>query len=79
MARVAIGITGVGNCAFRATEAEKLLTGVKPAPDVLSRACAHASDGVAASEDIHASAAYRLDLTRIFARRAMEKAIERAG
>jgi carbon-monoxide dehydrogenase medium subunit len=76
---VSIGITGVANSAFRATETEKLLTGVKPDADTLKSACEHAADGVIALEDIHASADYRLDLARIYTRRALEKAIERAG
>jgi len=79
LSRVAIGITGVANSAFRATETEKLLTGVKPDEDTLKSACEHAADGVIALEDIHASADYRLDLARIYTRRALEKAIERAG
>jgi len=79
ISHAAVGITGVGSRAFRASETEKLLRGVKPAADVLKRACEHASDGIIALEDIHASADYRLDLARIFARRALEKAIERAG
>ena len=78
MAKVAIGITGVGNRAFRATETEKALKGQKPTTDLLKRACEKASSGVIALEDIHASADYRLDLARIFARRAVEAAIERA-
>lgn len=79
LANVAIGITGVGNRAFRAAETEKALKGAKPAADALRKACALASNGVTALGDIHASAEYRLDLARIFARRALEKAIERAG
>jgi CO/xanthine dehydrogenase FAD-binding subunit len=37
------------------------------------------SDGVIALEDIHASADYRLDLARIYTRRAIQAAVERAG
>ena len=77
-ARIAVGITGVGSRAFRAAETERVLQGAKPTADVLRRACEHASDGVTALEDIHASAEYRLDLARIYARRAIERAIERA-
>ncbi len=79
LANVAIGITGVGNRAFRATETEKALKGQKPSGGVLRKACERAADGVIPLEDIHASGEYRLDLARIFARRALEAAIERAG
>ena len=76
--KIAIGITGVGSRAFRAAETEKMLQGATPSVEVLKRACEHASKDVIALEDIHASAEYRLDLARIFARRAVERAIERA-
>jgi len=76
---VGIGITGVGNHAFRATDTEKALNGQKPAPDLLKKACESAGKGIIALDDIHASANYRLDLARVFSRRALEAAIERAG
>jgi CO/xanthine dehydrogenase FAD-binding subunit len=44
---------------------------------VLRSACEKASSGITALEDIHAPAEYRLDLARIYARRALEKAIAR--
>jgi len=76
---VSIGITGVANRAFRATETEKALIGQKPSATLLRSACEKASNGVTALEDIHASADYRLDLARIYARRALEKALERVS
>jgi carbon-monoxide dehydrogenase medium subunit len=78
LSNVAIGITGVGSHAFRATKAEATLKGQKPSVDLLKAACEKASDGIIALEDIHASADYRLDLARIYARRALEAAIGRA-
>ena len=79
MTNVAIGITGVGSHAFRAGKTEAALRNQKPSTDVIKAACEKASDGIIALEDIHASADYRLDLARIYARRAVEAAIERAG
>jgi aerobic carbon-monoxide dehydrogenase medium subunit len=79
LANVGIGITGVASRAFRASKTEAALRGQKPSPDILKGACEKASDGVIALEDIHASADYRLDLARIYARRAIQAAIERAG
>jgi carbon-monoxide dehydrogenase medium subunit len=78
VSNVAIGITGVGSHAFRASKAEAALKGQKPTPDVLSAACEKTSDGIIALDDIHASADYRLDLARIYARRAVQAAVERA-
>ncbi len=79
IASVGVGITGVGSHAFRATETEKALTGKKPTADVLRSACEKASAGITALDDIHASAEYRLDLARIYARRALERALDRIG
>lgn len=79
LSQVAVGITGVGSRAYRATETEKELRGQKPTADALKKAAQKAADEVVALADIHASADYRLDLARIYARRALEKAIERAG
>jgi carbon-monoxide dehydrogenase medium subunit len=42
------------------------------------QAAARATDGVEALADIHASAEYRLHLTRVYTRRALQRAIERA-
>jgi carbon-monoxide dehydrogenase medium subunit len=78
LSNVAIGVTGIGSHAFRATKSEAVLRGQKPAADVIRSACNMASDGVIALSDIHASDEYRLDLARIYARRAVEAAIERA-
>jgi aerobic carbon-monoxide dehydrogenase medium subunit len=83
ISNAALGVTGVGSRAFRATAAEAALKGLwaDSATDAtaIRAACGKASDGIVALEDIHASAEYRLDLARIFARRAVEAAIDRAG
>jgi carbon-monoxide dehydrogenase medium subunit len=79
LSNVAIGITGVGNRAFRAAKTEAELKGQKPSVDMLKKACEKASDGVVALDDIHASADYRLDLARVFAKRALQAAIDRAN
>ena len=77
--KLGIGITGVGAKAFRATTTELALRGQKPSAALLRDACGTAAAGVTALDDIHASADYRLDLASVYSRRALEKAIERAG
>jgi len=79
IANAAIGVTVVASYVYRAGKTEAALKGQKPAADVIRAACEKASDGVIALEDIHASADYRLDLARVFARRAVRAAIERIG
>src|SRR6185369_16220372 len=54
LSNVAIGITGVGSHAFRASKTEAALKGQKPSIDLLKAACEKASDGIIALEDIHA-------------------------
>jgi carbon-monoxide dehydrogenase medium subunit len=68
----------VGSHAVRAGETEKALKGIQPTTELLEAACARAAAGVVALDDIHASADYRLDLARVFTRRAVLAAIERA-
>jgi carbon-monoxide dehydrogenase medium subunit len=79
LSNVAVGMTGVGSYAFRAGKTEAALRGQKPTVAAIKSACDRAGDGIIALDDIHASADYRLDLARIYARRAVEAAIERAG
>jgi carbon-monoxide dehydrogenase medium subunit len=78
ISNAAIGITGVASYAFRASTVETALKGIKPSPDTLKKACQRAADGFIALDDIHASADYRMDLARIYSRRALQAAIDRA-
>ena len=75
---VAVGITGVGNTAFRAHATERALRGQPATAEAVAQAAAQAVDGVEALEDIHASPEYRLHLARVYTKRALHKAIERA-
>lgn len=77
LSRVSVGVTGVAGRAFRASSTEEALLGRKPDSAMLAQGAAKAARGVTALDDIHASAEYRLDLARIFTRRAMERALER--
>ncbi len=72
----ALGVTGLAPKAYRAVSTEALLKG-KPLDDLSVSAAAAKADADAsdAMEDIHASGEYRRHLTRIYARRAIMKAI----
>jgi carbon-monoxide dehydrogenase medium subunit len=76
--QVAVGITGVDNKAFRARATEAALHGQAATEAAISQATAQATDGAEALEDIHASADYRLHLARVYAKRALLQAVERA-
>lgn len=77
--RVGIGVTGIGSKAYRATAVEDALRGKSPSAKRLEEAAAHAADGIEANADLYASAEYRAHLARVYTRRALEKALERAG
>jgi aerobic carbon-monoxide dehydrogenase medium subunit len=77
--RAAVGITGIGSKAYRATAVENVLAGKSPSAKRLAEAAAHAVDGVEANSDLYASAEYRAHLARVYTRRALEKVLERAS
>lgn len=74
-----IGITGVGPKAYRATGVEAALQGKLPSARRLVEASSRAADAVEANGDLYASAEYRQHLARVYTRRALEKALERAA
>jgi carbon-monoxide dehydrogenase medium subunit len=75
---VSVGITGIGPKTYRATGVELALRGKSPTARHLQDASAHAADGVEANSDLYASAEYRAHLARVYTRRALERAAERA-
>ncbi len=75
---VRVGITGVSPVAYRAKAVEEAVVGQDPTDELLAQASGAASDGIEANADIHAGAAYRLHLARVFTRRALILARDRA-
>jgi len=76
--RAAIGVAGVAAAAYRATESERALTGSKGDAKAIAGAAAKAANGITALSDLAASADYRKHLVTVYAKRAIERAIERA-
>ncbi len=74
----AVGITGVGPKAYRASAVEKALRGKNPSAKILADAARHAAKGIEPLSDLHASAEYRREMAVVFTRRALERALERA-
>lgn len=68
-----IGITGVADVAYRARSAEAAY------PQGAAAAAEQATDGVTVNGDIHADAAYRTAMARVYTRRAIEAALARLG
>jgi len=76
--RAAIAVTGAAASPFRATAAERAIVGTRGDANAVVAAAAKAADGVEAMSDLVASAEFRRHLVTVYARRALERAIEHA-
>jgi carbon-monoxide dehydrogenase medium subunit len=72
-----VGVTGVGETAYRASSVEAALTGSDGSAAAIAAAAAHATDGITVRSDIHADAAYRAAMAVAYTRRAIEAALAR--
>jgi len=72
-----IGITGVGDVAYRATAVEAALAAGDRSPESVKRAAAHAGDGQTIASDIHADREYRAEMAQVYTRRAIDAAMAR--
>jgi carbon-monoxide dehydrogenase medium subunit len=76
--RAAIGVTGAAAGPFRATAAERALAGTRGDANAIAAAVAKVTDGVTTLSDLTASSEFRQHLAQVYARRALERALERA-
>jgi len=76
---VRVAVTGATESQFRATGVEDALTGTACTDVNLRAAAAHATNGQELANDIHADAAYRGQMAQVLVRRALERALKRAG
>lgn len=76
-ARIAIGGLGSGPCRAIATEME--LKGKPPTPQIIAMAAAKAAEETDPVEDSYASAEYKRHVATVYARKAIEAALERAA
>ena len=74
-----IGLTNVSPVPMRATGAEAALVGKAPSEGVLEAAGEAAAAECDPSKDLRGSVEYKRDLTRVLTKRAVAKAVERAG
>jgi carbon-monoxide dehydrogenase medium subunit len=77
--RAAVSLCGVAGTPVRATAAEARLVGSTPTPEALEAAATAAADGLDPPSDVQGSGAYRRKLARVFVRRALLLAVERAN
>ena len=78
VAHAAIGVAGAAAAAYRATTAEQALIGSNGDAKAIADASAKAADGITALTDLAASGEYRKALVTVYAKRAIERAMERA-
>ena len=72
--KIAVGITGVADIAYRAASVESALTGKPLTAENIAAAAEKAVEGKDILEDIHASEAYRENLAKVYTRRAIGQA-----
>jgi carbon-monoxide dehydrogenase medium subunit len=79
-ARARLVLFGVGATPVRATQAEQMLVGEKPAENLFRQAGERAAGDIEEPlSDVHATSEYRQDLARVLTRRALTEAAARAG
>ena len=74
---IAIGVTGVGDVAYRAEKVEQALRGRKLDDGAIQSAAALVTDGVDPIEDVNATPTYRAHLAQVYVERTIQAA--RAG
>ena len=74
-----IALTGVHEHPYRAPEVEAALVGTDGSADAIRAAAEHATVGVEVNSDIHADAAYRTAMAKVYTARAIERALSRLG
>lgn len=72
---IRVGITGAGDCAFRAENVEKYLLGKTATLENISKAAQLAADEVDMGEDLFASGEYRKHLCEVYTERALRKVL----
>lgn len=75
---VRVALTGAADHATRLTEVEQALEGQALSAESIAAACQNAGEGQDYLGDIHASAEYRAAMVKVYAKRALLKAMERA-
>jgi aerobic carbon-monoxide dehydrogenase medium subunit len=73
--KIAIGLTGVSDKAYRPRGAEAILQGKKLEQPLLEQAASKVTDGIDPLEDINGSKEYRAHLARIYTIRAIQAAL----
>jgi len=79
ISRARLALCGVGPTPLRAPLAAAVLQGQRPSRALVAEAGRVAMDEADPADDLHGSAEYRREMTAVFARRALGRALERLG
>lgn len=79
ISRSRLALCGVGPTPLRARRAEAVLQGQHPGRALVAEAGRVAMDETDPADDLHGSAEYRREMTAVFTRRALGRALERLG
>ena len=75
--RAAVGITGVGDKAYRPERTEQMLTGKVLDAQTIDQAASESTRNIEVIEDINGSSEYRAHLTHVYVARAIQEALSR--
>ena len=73
-----VGVGAASPAPVRASGAEEVLKGQEVSEDLLRAAAERAADGIEPIDDVRGPASYRLEMVKVFFRRAAEKALTSA-
>jgi carbon-monoxide dehydrogenase medium subunit len=73
--RIAVGLTGLTDKAYRATRVEEMLTGKKLEPQLIEAAALEATRNMDVIDDINGSSEYRAHLAHVYVARTIEAAL----
>lgn len=79
VSRARLALCGVGPTPIRAKRAEAVLQGRRPTAALLTEAGRAAMGETDPADDLHGSAEYRREMTAVFVRRTLGRALERLG
>ena len=77
--RARVAMTGLGPRAVRLTRVEEALAGKAPTPEQIEAAATQATAGLELRDGVGGDAAYKTNLAAVYARRALTRAVARAG
>jgi carbon-monoxide dehydrogenase medium subunit len=73
-----IALTAVGPRSVAAREAERVLAGAEPSPELFDEAAVLAARAAEPSDDLRGSADYKRNVVAVYTRRGLDAALEQA-